>query len=123
MPVAINEAKLMLPVADTNLTQQKGEYFPSKLILYLIKPEGGYSFVYDYVINDASFGGDYDEVTTTYNFTLKVQLQSLARGDVDNLEMIIRPSLGNQSVSGVVLNGWSEDFMKRIKLEITYTKL
>jgi hypothetical protein len=123
MPVAINEAKLILPVADTNLTQQKSENFPSSLNLYMVQPDGRYSYVYDYVVAPESFGGDYEVISGAYGFTIKVQLQSFARGDVDNLEMIIRPSSGTTTVTQGVLNGWSEDFLKRIKLEITYTRL
>ncbi len=123
MPVAINEARLILPVADTGLTQQKSEDLPPKVALYLVEPNGSFTFVYDFAVEPESFGGDYLEISNSYNFTLKVQLQSLAQGNVDNLEMIIRPNSGNSTVTRAVLNGWSEDFLKRIRLEITYTRL
>jgi hypothetical protein len=79
--------------------------------------------VYDYVVEPESFGGNYEEISDSYNFTIKVHLQSLTLGDVDNLEMIVRPSNGNETVTRGVLYGWSEDAMKRIRLEITYTRL
>ena len=123
MPVAINEAKLIFPVVDTSQTQQKSENFPSSLILYLVQPDGSNSYVYDYVLSPESFGGNYAELSNAYSFTIKVQLQSLTRGDVDNLEMILRPSNGTQTVTRGILHGWSEDFLKRIRLEITYTRL
>jgi hypothetical protein len=123
MPVAINEAKLILPMADTSLTQQKSENYPSKVVMYLKQPDGTYNFVYDYVVEPESFGGNYEEISDSYNFTIKVHLQSLTLGDVDNLEMIVRPSNGNETVTRGVLYGWSEDAMKRIRLEITYTRL
>jgi hypothetical protein len=123
MPVAINEAKLILPVADTNLTQLKSENFPSSTVLYLVQPDATNSFVYDYVLSPETFGGDYAELSNDYSYTIKVHLQSLARGDIDNLEMIIRPANGNQTVTQQVLYGWSEDFFQRIRLEITYTRL
>ena len=123
MPVAINEAKLIFPVADTSLTQQKSENLPTRVVMYLQEPDGRYNFVYDQVIAPESFGGDYQEFSNSYNFTIKVQLQSLAQGDVDNLEMIIRPTKGNETVTRGVLYGWSEDFIKRTRLEITYTRL
>ena len=91
--------------------------------MYLQEPDGRYNFVYDQVIAPESFGGDYQEFSNSYNFTIKVQLQSLAQGDVDNLEMIIRPTKGNETVTRGVLYGWSEDFIKRTRLEITYTRL
>ena len=123
MPVAINEAKLIFPVADTSLTQQKSENLPSRVVMYLQEPDGRYNFVYDQVIAPESFGGDYQEISNSYNFTIKVQLQSLAQGDVDNLEMIIRPSNGDETVTRGVLYGWSKDFLRRTRLEITYTIL
>jgi len=123
MPVAINEARLIFPVADTVMTQQKGEYLPDKLVMYVQEPDGKYNFLFDQVIAPESFGGEYQGSLNSYNFTVKVQLQGLARGDVDNLEMILRPSNGNNEVVRTVLYGWSEDFMKRTRLEITYTRL
>ena len=123
MPVAINQAKLSFPVADTIPTQQKSENLPTNVVLFLREPGGRYNFVYDQVIAPESFGGGYEDFSNSYNFTIKVQLQSLARGDVDNLEMIIRPSDGNETATRGVLYGWSEDFMKRARLEITYTRL
>jgi hypothetical protein len=123
MPVAINEARLIFPVADTSLIQQKGENLPSRLVMYVQETDGNFNFVYDQVVEPESFGGEYQGSLNSYDFTIKVQLQSLAIGDVDNLEMIIRPSEGNSTVTRGVLYGWSEDFMKRIRLEITYTRL
>ncbi len=123
MPVAINEARLILPLADTNLIQQKSDNFPSQLLLYFLQPDGKYGYAYDFVVAPESFGGTYNKISNAYSFTLKVQLQSLARGDVDNLEMIIRPADGNETVTRGAIYGWNEDFMKRIKLEITYTRL
>ena len=123
MPVAINEARLIFPVVDTMLIQQKGEDLPSKLVLYVREPDGKFNFVYDQVVEPESFGGEYQGSLNSYDFTIKVQLQSLAMGDVDNLEMVIRPSDGNSTVTRGVLYGWSEDFMKRIRLKITYTRL
>jgi hypothetical protein len=123
MPVAINEAKLILPMIDTTLDQQQSDNFPSQLLLYLLQPDGKYGYTYDFVVAPESFGGSYDKISNAYYFTLKVHLQSLARGDVDNLEMIIRPSDGNETVTRGIMYGWSEDFMKRIRLEIIYTKL
>ena len=123
MPVAINEAKLIFPVVDSSLTQQKSENLPSKVVMYLQEPSGRYNFVYDQVVSPESFGGDYQDFSNSYNFTIKVHLQSFAAGDVDNLEMIIRIANGDEVVSRGVLYGWSEDFMKRTRLEITYTRL
>ncbi len=123
MPVAINEAKLTFLVADTLLTQQKNENLPPRVVMYLQEPSGRYNFVYDQVVSPETYGGEYQDFSNSYNFTIKVHLQSIATGDVDNPEMIIRPSQGNETVTRGVLYGWSKDFMKRMRLEITYTRL
>ena len=123
MPVAINEAKLTFLVADTLLTQQKSENLPSKLVMYMQESSGKYNFVYDQVVAPETFGGDYQDFSNSYNFTIKVHLQSIATGDLDNLEMIIRPSQGNETVTRGVFYGWSKNFMERMRLEITYTRL
>ena len=123
MPVAINEARLIIPVADTNEVYQNVDNLPSSTMLFYEQVDGSYNYSYDYVVEPLTFGGGYDEVLHDYNFTIKVQLQSIAVGDVGNLNVIIRPNDGNETVTRGVLYGWSEDFMKRIRLEITYTRL
>jgi hypothetical protein len=123
MPVAINEARLILPIADTIATQQKSKYFPSELLLYLIGPNGVYKYVYDNLVHPESFGGQYDENFNSYNFTIKVHLQSIAQGDINNLDMVILPNDGATEITRGAMNGWSMDFRKSIKLEITYTLL
>lgn len=123
MPVAINEAKLIFPIVDTSLSLQKSDYLPDNLVMFLQETDGGYNYVYDQVIAPESFGGDYQGSFHSYIFTIKMQLQSFAKGDAENLEMILRPGDGNETLTRTVLHGWSEDYLKRTKLEITYTRL
>ena len=66
-------------------------------------------------------GGDSDKYTNSYIFNLKVQMQSIIKGDVENLELILRTSFENENVNRTVLHGWSQDPAKRMRLEITYT--
>ena len=121
MPLAINDAKLIIQVADTNLTLQSSEYRPSFLGLFLV--DGNYRQNYDYLIYPEGAGGSYDILTNSYIFNLKVQIQSILAGNVDNLEMILKSGTTGLSVNRTVLNGWNQDPGKRIRLEITYTKL
>ena len=123
MPVAINEARLIFPVVDTSFSLQKSEYLPDKLVMFLQESDGGYNYVYDQVIAPESFGGEYQGSFNSYIFTIKMQLQSHAKGDVENLEMILRPGGGNETLTRTVLHGWSEDHLNRTRLEITYTRL
>ena len=121
MPLAINDAKLIIQVADTNLTLQTSEYRPSFLGLFLV--DGNYRQNYDYLIYPEGAGGSYDILTNSYIFNLKVQIQSILAGNVDNLEMILKSGTTGLSVNRTVLNGWNQDPGKSIRLEITYTKL
>ena len=91
--------------------------------MFLQETDGGYNYVYDQVIAPESFGGEYQGSFHSYIFTIKMQLQSFAKGDAENLEMILRPGNGNETLTRTVLHGWSEDYLKRTKLEITYTRL
>lgn len=123
MPVAINEARLIFTMADTVLTMQRSKYFPESVNMFLVTEEGNYFQTYDYILDPGSFGGGYDDDSQTYSYTIKVQMQSILRGDVENLNMVLVPANLSQSVSRAVLYGWNTDPMKRIRLEVTYTEL
>jgi hypothetical protein len=124
MPVAINEARLIIPIADTNLTQQQSKDFCEYLELYLINEDGTYARTYDYLVSPESFGGLLERESWTYSFTIKVQLQSIFAGDVENLSMILIAGNSVETVKRSSLYGWNtRDASKRIRLEITYTLL
>ena len=123
MNIAINEARLILPIADTNVTMQNSRYFPEFLNMFLVQENEGYSLTYDHMLNADGFGGKYDSYSRSYSFSIKVHLQSLIAGDIKNLDMILIPGKTNQTVSKGVLYGWNQDPGKRIRLEIIYTKL
>ncbi|MFC2112567.1 DUF4270 family protein [Bacteroidota bacterium] len=120
--IAINEAILIIPMADTSITMQQSKYFCESLILYLVNEDGTYSRTHDSWIDPGSFGGEYKN--GAYTFTVKVQLQSILAGNVENLEMVLVSNNTTETVRRAGLYGWnSNDPGKRIRLEITYTKL
>jgi hypothetical protein len=124
MPIAINEARLVFTMADTVYTMQHKKNFPESLGLYLVNEDGSISRIYDYLLDATGFGGVYDENTRTYSFTIKVHLQSLLAGDVDNLEMLLTTGNIAESVRRAAIYGWNpKDYRKSIRLEITYTLL
>jgi hypothetical protein len=124
MPIAINEAKLILPLADSSsqLSQDK-RYFPEQVNLYTVKNDGLYSLVYDQAVNEDTYGGEYDSDTRSYSFTIKVQMQSILSDTSLNLDMVLLPHNTASNLSRAILYGWNTDPQKRIRLEITYTKL
>ncbi|MFC2080910.1 DUF4270 family protein [Bacteroidota bacterium] len=123
IPIAINEARLTFTMADTNNPKQQSKYFPEVLNLYIVKEDGRYFQTYDNILDPGSFGGEFDHDSLTYSYTIKVQLQSILAGDVPNLEMVLIPANLSETISRGVLYGWSGDYRKRIRLEITYTVL
>jgi hypothetical protein len=124
MPVAINEARLTFTMVDTVLTLQHQKYFPASLALYLVQEDGTLARTYDNILDAGSYGGDFDEETQSYSFTIKVQIQGILAGNVSNLEMVLMPASTAETVSRAGIYGWNErDYRKRLRLEITYTLL
>jgi hypothetical protein len=124
MPVAINEARLIFTMADTVYTLQHKKNFPESLGLYLVNKNGTISRIYDNLLDATSFDGVYNETTQTYSFTIKVHLQSLLAGDLDNLEMLLTTGNIAESVRRAAIYGWNpRDYRKSVRLEITYTLL
>jgi hypothetical protein len=124
MPVAINEARLFLPIADTVNTMQLSKNFCESLNMFLVNPDGNLAGVYDSYIDPVSYGGRLDSDQNTYVFTIKVQVQSILAGTAENLDFRIVAGNTGESVQRSVLYGWNPaNSEKRPRLEITYTKL
>ena len=123
MPVAINEARLIISIADTAYTMQKKEHFPDRLNLYLVHEDGRYSLTYDNMLDAENYGGIFSPSSRTYSFSIKAQIQSILAGDVKNLQMVLVPGNTGQTLSRGALYGWNSDPGKRMRLEITYTRL
>ena len=126
IPVAILNARLFIPVLDSNITQQKSIYRPSRIDLYL-KGDSSYSQYYDDMLfrkgGGPDPGGSYDTETNSYIFNLTAHFQGIIEGDVENLEMIFKVNNGSENIGKTVLQGWSQDPSKGMKLEITYIRL
>lgn len=122
--VAINEARLIIPVADTNITLQTSRDYCETLELYTLMDDGSYVRTRDQWVDPGSIGGTYDDDENAYIFTVKVQLQSIIEKAEDNLELVLLPASSSETVKRVGLYGWNnQDPEKRMRLEITYTKL
>lgn len=124
MPVAIIKADLCIQMVDTSLTLQEGKYLPSVLELYLLKDGKRYNYD-DFLYrqgNGLPPGGEYDEETGSYIFNLKIQVQSIIRGDIENLEMLLVVEDRNENISRAVLHGYSQNPFERMQLKILYTR-
>jgi len=124
MPIAINEARLTLPVADSNVTLQKSKYLPGELSLYMVQEDGSYARTYDNILDADDTWGQYNADLHSYVFDLKIHIQSIVQGDIDNLGLVVVPSRTGEVNVRTGLNGWNNmDPGRRIRLEIIYTRL
>jgi hypothetical protein len=123
MPVAINHAKLILKPADTLITGIHSSDYPQLLNMYLVDPSGGYRYVFDYLMNDVTFGGEYNSKTNSYVFNIGYHIQSYLNGDIDNFDFILVPDSPSQIFSQVILCGAEFSGKNRMKIEIIYTPL
>ncbi|MCF8378487.1 MAG: DUF4270 domain-containing protein [Bacteroidales bacterium] len=123
LPVAINKAELVIPVADTLLTGESNDNYPSRLLLFSYDEDNVFDYLHDYRI-DASgsyFGGYYDIENNNYVFNIGMHLQSYINGDIDNLNLILVSVSNSGAAERVILNSaYASD--RKMELKITYTK-
>lgn len=122
--VAVNNAELVLvPVNDARSSVDRDQY-PPGLNLYWIDPNDDYAFVYDYLLDQATFGGDYSSDEDEYRFNLKTQIQSYIRGDIDeDVRFVLSAGNTSNALNFLILKGGSFSAYPRIRLELTYTIL
>ncbi len=123
MPVAINQAELVLTPEDSIFSQLGIDEYPLGLNLYSLKDDGNYQYVYDYLVNSESLGGGYDEESNSYRFNIKLHVQSYLDGIIENANMILIPGNNGYNANRVILKGGNHTSSTRMKFKITYTRL
>lgn len=122
--IAINSADLVVIPENKPVGYLTEEEYPVGLNLYRINEENQYDYVYDYLIDENSFGGGYNSDDNEYRFSIKSQIQSYINGDIENnVPFLISAGNSANSLSYVILRGASHSSSSRIRLEIVYTKL
>jgi len=121
MPIAINHAQLIITPADTLTSGIKVKDYPASLDLLRYGEDGVNRFVYDYMLNQATYGGHYDSETNSYRFNLKVHIQSFLNDDIDNLDLILLPASNAETYKQLIIYGGNSINSNRLKLEIVYT--
>jgi hypothetical protein len=118
--VAVNEAKLTLPLAD--ITQFYDA--PVRLALVEKMEDGSYDFLPDQYEGEDYFGGDYK--SGRYMFRITRYIQNLIK-DSTYVNRGLYLFVNSESVNpeSVILSGFqpSSDTTARMKLEIIYTDL
>ncbi len=124
-PIAINKARLIIPVEDSASIGIPENQFPPKLSLFSFDQDDSYDFLYDYRIDNSNnknfFDGNYDPVEEAYAFNIGVHLQSFIQGDIENMNMILVSGQSSLTANRVVLKGPGAN-ERGMELQITYTE-
>jgi len=119
----VNEAKLIL----TNVNMNDPYQPPPGLVLYRRTANGGATYLDDQSEGTSYFGGTYDTETGEYYFRISRYVQSLISKDSTNYGLYLMISGASLVPNRVLLHGnnptISENFDKRLKLNLIYTKL
>jgi hypothetical protein len=120
--IAINQAKLILPVYSDGVSEN--DVLPERLVLFKYKEDGKKTFTTDQIEGDAYFNGTYSEDFKNYFFRLSRYTQSLLNGETD-FGIVLHPSGKNVRAEDVVIYGTApaDNDLARVRLEIIYTEI
>ncbi len=119
LPVAINRARLILPVEELDLTA--GVFSrPVKLVLLRKDVDGKYQVISDNDIGLNYFGGGYNAELKAYTFNITREIQKIANGTSDELNLYLLVNDQITTPNRVVLTSGSHS--RPIRLEITYQR-
>jgi hypothetical protein len=119
MPVAINKARLILPVEVLDATTDLYP-LPVQLMLLIKNEQDEFATFTDYDIGTGYFGGTYDPDLQAYAFNVSNQVQQFITGKVDALEFYVLVQNNSTAADRVVLT--TGNHTRPIKLQITYHK-
>jgi hypothetical protein len=121
--IVINEAKLVFSNANTD----SDFYPPGELVFFTLFDSGELGFLEEQFEGASYFGGTYDPVSGQYFFRITQQLQKILVNEADNNRFSLGISGASLSPNRVVLVGPNpanaDQFQKRVKLNLIYTKL
>lgn len=121
--IALNEAKLVFNNSDTASSLIP----PTELFFFVLKEDGSLGFVPDQFEGTRYFGGYYQKNSGEYFFRITQKLQKMLTGTDDNTSFSMGVSGASLIPNRVVFNGYNpenaDQFNKRIKLKIIYTKI
>lgn len=119
--IAINKAELIIPIYDLDPDLATLEP-PARLGLVRLNENGITYFLPDFSFGDAYFGGYYDAVNKQYKFTISRHIQNLISGKEIDYGLQLVADQRQVKANRVVLRG-AKNFTRKMRLEITYTKL
>ncbi len=115
--IAINEAKLILPVLEDDPVYAP----PSNLAAIKIDGDGTLSNLPDYgTLGDVYYGGAYDETTNQYYFRLTQHVQNILKPDYKDYGIYLKASRAAIRANRVLLSG-PKSPTRPMKLRIIYS--
>lgn len=122
--IAINKAELVIKIDTTALYQLDTFPAPSGLALFGITAGTNANYVVPdaYDVNEV-YGGSYDNATKSYTFNIERYIQQVLNGTRDNTGLYLAATGGAVNANRVVVGGARSSGYRKMKLNITYTKL
>lgn len=119
VPVAINKARLVLPIELLDLTAS--EYSrPSRLILLTRDDEGAFQVIPDYSAGSNYFGGTFNPDLQAYVFNITSQTQKFIQGSIEDMDLYLLVNDLATTPNRLVLT--SGNHSNPMRLEITYQR-
>lgn len=119
VPVAINKARLILPIELLDLTASDYSR-PSRLILLTRDDEGAFQVISDYNAGNNYFGGSFNPELQAYVFNITSQTQKFILGSIEEIDLYLLVNDLATTPNRLVLN--SGNHSNPMRLEITYQR-
>lgn len=119
VPVAINKAKLILPVELLDLTTTNYAR-PLKLVLLRRDNEGTFKVISDYNAGNEYFGGNFNPELKAYVFNITSETQKYIQGSIEDIDLYLLVNDLATTPNRLVLT--SGNHSNPMRLEITYQR-
>lgn len=119
VPVAINKAKLILPVELLDLTSTDFAR-PFKLVLLRRDTEGAFTVISDYNAGNEYFGGSFNPELKAYVFNITSETQKYIQGSIEDIDLYLLVNDLATTPNRLVLT--SGNHSNPMRLEITYQR-
>ena len=117
--IVINEAKLILPVAEWSVDSTFT--VPSTLVLLGFNADSTTYLLPDYYEGNAYFGGSYSSTNKEVMFRVSEYVQSMIMGKKDNVGVSLGINGASYNAQRMVINGPQSTEEKKMHLEVTYS--
>lgn len=133
-PVAVNRARLLLPVVPDTISGIPSDDFPPYLMLSNILQDGSTQVVFDYLVNpsSSSFGklsrtfdvSAFVDPVYYYSFNIGMHVQTVLNGDISLADSDLLLFIRNPFLTGKNMKIWSNHSGPELgpKLELVYTR-